>query len=887
MKTDTRHRTTLGTRFRFVVRVLALFGVLAVAAGAVVAVPSFPPPAEWSVAHFQAAAQGDNGNYQQTAALLLLGGAVVLALWLLVELVSALTLLTGRKTASGTNAAVQVALATALLVVVNALSFGNYWRWDNTRDGEFTIDADLRAKLAKLDPKTPTTIVALRVHKTASIAPDRSDNYDAAAERKVVEKVRDLTDVLREFGPKFDVQVLDTEDEDFAERLDALTKAADRKSLRAAIEGAPENSIFFAANGKVQRMGFNEFLLYDKTASKADGQDKAERNLVLIPQGKDKFVEKLLAVEARRPVVGIAVIHEVLSTQSDGEELSMPGVRVALERNGFAVKELILKSWGRQLVPAAQSVEEDELARVEGDFNRYTVSVTALEASIRKAEAVTVEAEVALRRMDEALAKNDRSLAVKHLETAIDLLQDFERRRIVNNAQASVVLRTLQAELVGAREELAADRESLAKVKPDYERLMRSDRLLESRRAGDVKVRMTAFADGCDVLIVPRYTVMKLARGSAIPAWYHNASPEQAEVVKQFLAAGKPVLFALGATSGDKQRPGREPPDRAFDDLLGRFGVTLGSQAIFTEPEGAAVAAAGSQSGSFGRRVEIPSLVLKIAPPPADHIGVAVGGFVLVAPPKPASPLTEALSKSSRLVNGQLLIRRSGFRPLYLSEQLRARLPYSGVFAATVPGTWNEEKPILERDDDGDVIYYPRFNATKLDDPVKGTRDEERRGPFDVGVALEAPVPQDWLEPKLAAAQAGVVVAGSLANLGVGFPVGLPVATLPTESFLPAIPESQRPKPPTVRLVVLGHGGLFTGPKLEPGEEALLLHSLNWQLRRDDKLPHGVPAGAEWKYPRVKLDAVQKAAWTGGAVALLPLSCAVFGVIVLMIRRFR
>ena len=69
---------------------------------------------------------------------------------------------------------------------------------------------------------------------------------------------------------------------------------------------------------------------------------------------------------------------------------------------------------------------------------------------------------------------------------------------------------------MGAREELAADRESLAKVKPDYERLMRSDRLLESRRAGDVKVRMTAFADGCDVLIVPRYTVMKLARGSAI-----------------------------------------------------------------------------------------------------------------------------------------------------------------------------------------------------------------------------------------------------------------------------------------------------------------------------------------------------------------------------------
>jgi hypothetical protein len=865
MKTDTRHRTTFGTRFRFLVRVLALFGVLAVAAGAVVALPSFPPTPELNAEYLQTAAEGEKGTYQQVATLLLAGGAVALALWLLVEVVSTLTLLTGRKTASGTNAAVQVALAAALLVVVNALSFQNYWRWDNTRDGEFTIAPELRAKLATLDPNTPTTIIALRVHKTASIAPDRSDNYDAAAERKVVEKVRDLTDVLREFGPKFDVHVLDTEDEDFAERLDALTQADDRKTLRTAIETAPENSIFFAANGKFRRMGFNEFLLYDKTASKAEGEDKSERNLVLIPQGKDKFIEKLLAVEARKPVVGVAVVHGALSTKSDSERISLAGMRVALERNGFEVQDIILKNWGRQLTPAARTFGEDDFAATEAKFNLYSLAVSQIETSLRRREKAVAEAKTEVTAMMAAVDKRDQSTAVKHLEVAVEILQEFYSRRIVSDAQARFVLSTVEESVPTLRQELVSYREKLDGVRPKYDELVKNDKLLESRRPGEVKARMTQFVDSCDVLIVPRLTVLNLSKGEAIQAWLHNWSDEQVAVLREFIAAGKPVLFALGPTSVDNQRAGRESPDRRLDALLGRFGITLGEQAIFTDAEGEA--AAEADGDSFGKGVE-PAAIRLDTPARAG---------------KPANPLATAFESSGRLVDGKLPIRRSGFRPVYLSERARAESPFVGVLASTAADTWNESRPLPDAEEN----YYPRFTPTKLGDPEKGTRDEERRGPFDVGVAVEAPVPSDWLEPKLLAAETAAVV-GGLASLGVGFPTGLPVAGLPTETFLPALPESDRPKPPTVRLVVLGHGGLFTGEKsMAPGEEALLLHALNWQLRRDDKLPQAVTAGQEWKYPRVKLDAVQKAAWTGGAVALLPLTCAVFGVIVLMIRRFR
>src|SRR5206468_3032251 len=122
--------------------------------------------------------------------------------------------------------------------------------------------------------------------KTFGRIDDKSDSYYDAAERKVVEKVKDLVDQLREVGPRFHVEVLDSNEEHLADRLQALTQG--RPELRQAIDAAPESSLFFyskEADGKghVQRLSFSDFYLIDKTASQTDRGGQG--NLVLRYQG--------------------------------------------------------------------------------------------------------------------------------------------------------------------------------------------------------------------------------------------------------------------------------------------------------------------------------------------------------------------------------------------------------------------------------------------------------------------------------------------------------------------------------------------------------------------------------------------------------------------------
>src|SRR5207248_7671623 len=121
-------------------------------------------------------------------------------------------------------------------------------RYDWTRDRQFTLPVEIVAQLGKLNGET--TIVVYQRHKTFGALTDKPDRYDYAAERKVVEKVKDLVEQFRELGPRFRVVVLDVEEEGFDDKLAQLTK--DRPALRKAIDAAPENSLFFFSGGKVQ-----------------------------------------------------------------------------------------------------------------------------------------------------------------------------------------------------------------------------------------------------------------------------------------------------------------------------------------------------------------------------------------------------------------------------------------------------------------------------------------------------------------------------------------------------------------------------------------------------------------------------------------------------------
>ena len=205
-----------------------------------------------------------------------IGGAMFL-LSLVVQVLGGVRTVAGRRNMAATNSAIQIALVAVLLIGVNAWSFRHYWRLDWTRNQQFTLPSNITSELAKL--RGQTDIIVYQRHKTFGRLSDKPDAYDYAAERKVVEKVQDLVEQFREFGPQFRVEVLDIESEGYETRLEALTQ--DAPALRAALDAAPENSIFFHArrqfgtkpDGKpdfrenVQRLSFNEFYELDKTDS--------------------------------------------------------------------------------------------------------------------------------------------------------------------------------------------------------------------------------------------------------------------------------------------------------------------------------------------------------------------------------------------------------------------------------------------------------------------------------------------------------------------------------------------------------------------------------------------------------------------------------------------
>jgi hypothetical protein len=843
---DTRHRTRLGSLFRFAARGLGLLGVLAAAVGAVIT--AVEVPAAFAVRSYdqleptvRPLLEGASGVLPQVGAWLLAAGVGVVLLWLLVELLGGLALVTGRKSAAGAGTAIQVGLAVALLVVVNAVSFRYYLRSDQTRDKRFTLAPELVEKLRKLDPNSPTTVVVLQMDKTSALEPERSDALTTAAQQKITEKVLDLVDELRELGPRFDVRVLKTKDEDYEAQRDAAT--AGKPELRTALDAAPENSIFFAANGRVRRLGFNQFYMLDKTASRGKpdltGEPiRAAANLVLAPQGAAAFVDTVLAVEQTTPKVGVLTVHPLLTTKQTSDLYSSPGLRAALEKNGFEVVDVLLRRWQRgRSSPAADSYAEKEL---------------------ESSEKLTAAAAAQVQRFD------DTARAFRNLQQFVREapLADVNRRLARNlprplrdEEDRKSVLESLSEQEKGLLDLRDRQREELTEIEAKYQSLVKDDRAVENLRNPDLKAKLTRYTAECDLLVVPRLTVSDLLIPDAwVPAWLHSMNADQAEVVKAFVAAGKPVLFLLGPTTADPPvEPGYDPTPDGAEKLLQRFGIELGSTAVVFDKEVKAAAQA------VGRLSEQPDPTpLRFPDPPAG---------------KKPNPIAAAFLTSARSVDGALAVARSGgYRVVTVTPSTAARLPFAAEVLATTEKSWNESS--LQPD------APPSFDPPPPDDPKRGTRDEERLGPFPVGVAVEAPVPAEWLKPTAAGTYVAAVLAAG--PLPIGLPPGVAEAALTPDQFT-----TDDAKRPTVRVAAFGSGGLFSGKELDVGREALLLHTVNWLMKRDDALPRETVEDAKWRYPRVPLDDKQRTYWSAGAAVGLPLLAAFLGLIALMVRRLR
>jgi len=984
-RADTRQRTTFGNRFRFLARVLGLTGLLAIPAGWVLAADALSVPAARTGLGVGAAVSEffqrvgallesaytlttDGSGLAQIGAICLLVGVVAVGLVLLTELVGGLFLVAGRKTAVGTNMMIQIGLAVALAVIVNLISGTSYRRYDLTRDSQFTLDSGLITELKTLRANSPTTVVVLQLHKPAGVLSDKPDAYDHAAERKVVEKVKDLVGQLREFGPQFNVVTLNVEDEYYERDVRELSRK--RPGLADAISNAPENSIFFYADEKVYkapradaerlpptttlpdpddsakslvyqapvtRLGFADFYRLDKTGSReatATERDglagvagglafapgvRGRGNLVLIPRGKQAFIRKVLALEERKPKVALAVIHPLLASQGGTvDQYTSLGLRKSLEANGFEVADVILKRWTRDLPPAADTFAEYELDRAEARYNLLNLVVANREEQIRELSELVPKTEKELAGAAAAKTTAERN---QLLASATRRLQQFVRgARLRPDPE---VLRKILAKLAEiVPEGLAELRRDLTEITPQlaeatakYRELLRNERATESRRQTDVKAKLGQYVSDCDILIIPRMTIVNISREDLITSSLYNLSKEQAEVVKEFVKAGKPVLFAVGPTNVDRRGGGSDADD--VEKLLPQLGIELGRQTILTDVEGQAIAE--RQNDVLGASVDVPPLVFDLAPTwfkltdqsfavllnkelpevvlskltplkdkelqradleselakllSADEKDKFLNLILNHATrAKPTNPVNAAFLVTARSVDRKLNVKKSGYRPVYLVPGMAEKLPFAAEIASTVRESWNEERPLMDESDGP-----PKYDPSKPGDPKKGTRDEERRGPFPIGVAVEVKVPVDWFDSPTDPTAFGkhYAVAAALAPTDFGlYAIGMTLA-------------GEAVKRPTVRVVALGHGGIFTGEKLDPGQEVLLLSCLNWQLKRDDRLPSDVPDEQKWRYPRADLTQREFFVWWWATFLGLPVLTIYFGLITLMIRKVR
>ncbi len=919
---DARHKTSLGSLLRVFTRVLGMLGVLAVPVGWLLAREALPPVADYSLDSLQPIAEGVFGLQAQIGIIAMLAGVALLVLAVVVELFGVIFLVAGNKTAVGGNAALQVLLAAALLVVVNAIGFRHHGQWDRTRGQRFTIEPALADQLRTLRSDSTITVVVLQLHKTAGTLADKGDADDKAAEQKIVEKVADLIAQLRELGPRFNVVVLDVEGKTNERDVKDLTRT--RPGLAEAIAKAPENSIFFYADAKVRalpkgeadrlagsglnlvaipdpansarvltysgsisRMSFTEFYQLDKTGGhEATGREREDLaaaiggpafaptsrgkgNLVLLPRGNAAFVNRLMALEERRPRVGVAVIHPLLSTRENFEEYTSGGLRRSLEANGYDVTDIILKKWGRgEPTPAASSFEESELDRTENRYTGLAQTVADLERTLPR----LVEAKAtATKLIAEADSATTNEVKFRLLTEAAGKLQKFVVNRIQREEQIRDVLKQLDRLVPQLRQELDDDRKALADLKPKYQEMLKDDRTAENRRIADVKSKLKQYVSECDLLIVPRLTVIDISRGEQgiIPPGLFNLSSDQAEVVKEFLIAGKPVLFAIGPTNVDRRGNGDRDDVEA---LLPALGIIPGRQTVLTDSE--LVAITERQNEAFGVSVDVPPLLFDRLP----------------APGKAPNAVGQAFQITSRAVDRKLDVKKSGYRPMYVSDAMQQRSPFDPIIATTGPDSFNKEKPLAEDDN------LPKFDPTKQDDSKRGTRDEERRGPFPVGVAIEGPVPIDWLDaekfsPKAnpAAGLAGPAAVFPAAPPGYALLMAASVYNLPFDNGLLAAlltASAGQKKRESVRVIAFGHGGLFTGKKLDPASETLLLHSCNWLLKRDDRLPTDIPAEDRWQYPRAEISPGGVVLWRAVAFGL-PVLAIYFGLIAFILRKVR
>jgi hypothetical protein len=773
-------------------------------------------------------------------ALITLGsGALLILLAVAVEIGTAHASLDSARGQMGSSAFLQVLLAFALVVGVNAFGFLHHTRFDLTRDREFSElrqNPTFRQDLARLTGDT--RIIVFRGGRPFGQLADKQDNYAAAAARKIVAKVHDNVEQFQDLGPRFHVEILDIQEDDYQEKLKALKEEAPK--LAEAIEQAPEDSIFFYADGKVQRLAFHDVYQLDRKASQ-DAND-GRGNLVLHYQGVEPFARKVLNVEEKRPRIGVGVIHEILGLENNEDvqrELGMSGTKKALTSRGFDTRDIILKKWGDgPPEPGVLTADENRYERLDSEITELDDTIKARTEVIKDLEGVkkfwTDGTE------EEANARVNKRYAIVEEDGEEDLavrasITAFEKKtgRMVKTAPVTTKWRNLfvrnQIEPPLALHQLSlqrekAERDTLAKEQKG----LNIEDLAEQRRITDLRAKFNRMLADCDMLIVPRMTLFNVARSDRIGNGVYKLEDGQINAIRDFMRSGKPVMFCLGPTNEPAGGNPFESGNDRLESLLIDLGFKLPRQTVLYNVE----------TKSFGERRGA-LLILgssKVEVPPVEFEWKPGGRPDVLKESAKGNPIRTSIDLAAKSVGqGQgLQLRLRHPRPVYLADAAD-KSKDEAVFMMSSIDAWNESQPFPTRE------RTPRYEPPKKGDPDEGTVEQKRQGQFPIGVAAELKVPASWNEG-------------------------------------PAAKSGEQ----NVRVAVIGHGGVFMGATLNPVQEQLLLDVCNWLLGRDDLLARGERT---WEYPRVDMTEETLVLWKWFGSLGPPAFFVLLGCVVLLVRK--
>jgi hypothetical protein len=796
-------------------------------------------------------------------ALLAVGGLAALGV-LANEIKLGISGISGQRGSAGTQVVVQLLLATAILVAINALSFVHYHRWDFTRDRVFTVAPELQQQLKQLRGETIIVVSQRSANFSrlrSSEQSNETDRFEKAAGRKVAEKVKDLVDQLRELGPQFRVVELESDDEDIDRKLEELTHPTNgspaREDLRKALDTAPENSIFFYSrepgetSGKVQRLSFNAFYQLDKTASKDDNEGRG--NLVLRHQGRgvDAFARRVLNIDTKRPRVGLLVADDSLLGTHGHELVGLRGFGKALDSNGFDVREIVIKKNFRE--PVVYSYEESRYEDLDEEADFFKERADTLEKifqtydehlkKVKDGDDKTLARIVAETNVGQRVRAGEieddeevKKAITRETEENLKKLQKLpaqERKNLERDVIAFLDRRTAQF-----REERDAMRKSQEKATKEREAL-NVESARDLRRQTDHHERLKSLLADCDLIILPRFTVYTVRPAQLLPISVHALDDGQLKALKEYLAAGKPMLACFGPNTIPAQMmqqmmmQGMQPrPSDGVDTLLNDLNIKLGRHMILYRAE-------LKELASTRQELDVGHTGENLPPVHFDWTDSNVSGLTDAKDERPgkklaANPIRESLRFAGHSVGGDLDLKIPYARPVYYIGKDRDKLTFDPEFMRSDERSWNEDRP------------FPMGKAYRPEPPKEsdqvGTMEKKGNGPFPLAVAVNADVPVGW--------------AGSDGK-----------------------------KADKVRVAVIGHGGLFTGTELKPAKEKLLLDTCNWLVGRDDLLG---AEGSEWKYPRLSdFSDRKKQLWHWGTQLILPGFFVYLGLVVLMVRHRR